>query len=284
MHYIFGWVEPLYYVLFLIPLVILFLTLKPDTNVELFLIVWCLSFTVGFPIFFKRIKNTVGMNYIKIGIPSLNGASAFAELSELKLRKEQRKGLEYLGDSLLSLKENLTQEGKDLKNLDKTILAIEIISSFKQEIPYKQLCALAESLTKLPVLNEISGALSNFLDIQEIKWTQDFSEMPVKKQHEKVTSFIEKYFLPIAIIVVTFLGVLSENMRKQMTDFLQTLQWLQFLGFLVLAFLFYELVHFLYKVPKLEVEYSDVKEMLTLQANTQLVEQSNKSPTAKTVP
>lgn len=261
MHYIFGCIEPLYIALFLIPLAILLSTLKPDINVQLFLLIWYLSFIVGIPIFFKRIKNTVGMNYTKIGIPSLSGASAFAELSELRLRKEQQQGLKYLSYSLFILKENLSQNKRDLKNLDQTILAIELISSFRQKIPYKQLYVLAQNLTKLQVLNEISGALSNFLDSQEIKWTQEFSEISIKKQRKKVTSFIEKYLLPIAIVTVSFLGVLSEGMRTQITNFLQTLQWLQFLGFLVIAFLIFEIYYFVFGTPKFEVEYSDVKEM-----------------------
>jgi hypothetical protein len=250
---------------FLITLVwiVIWVILKPESNVALFLIVWYLAFIVGVPILLHRIKNTLGMNYIKIGVPSLKESVGFTELSKLKLGVRQSKGLEYLLQSLFILKENLSKEKKSLKYLDETILAVDILYSFEQKIPYKKLSVLADELAKLPSLNHIPEALSKFLNASEISWTQDFIELPSKK-HEKVSSFIEKYLLPIALLIVTFLGILPENYKAQIIGFFEKLQWMQLAIIFIILFLFYEFLYFWDRLQLLTVEYGDIKELSKL--------------------
>jgi hypothetical protein len=266
LHFILSFVEPSCIVLQIVPMVILFLTLKIDSNVQLFLLIWYLSFAAGLPILFQRIKNTLGMHYIKIGIPSLNGVVGFAELSILAFGRKQRKGLDYLWQALFVLQQNLRHENKDLKDLDETLAAVETISSFRQRIPYEQLSALASELVKLPALGDIPQALHSFRMSKEIEWTQAFSELPIKKRRERLTSFLERYILPIALVVVTLLGILPENMRTQATDFLQKLQWMQIVGFLVLFFLVYELGVIIGRLTLLEVEHDDIGELSNIRS------------------
>lgn len=273
LHCFFGWIQLLSVGLLASLWIIMWSALKPDSNVALFLLVWYLSFIVGVPILFQRVKNTLGMNYTKISIPSLEGTVGFAELSEMKLGRKQSEGLEYLRQSLFILKENLSQEEKSLKDLDKTILAIDILSSFEQKIPYKQLRVLAGNLVKMPSLSHIPEALNNFLMSSEISWTQAFSELPSKRQREKVTSFAEKYLLPIALVIVTLLGILPENNRVQIIDFLEKLQWTQVVGMFIVLFLVYEFFSLLNRFYLSDVAYSDIKDLLTLQDKRKLSQQ-----------
>lgn len=153
LHYFFSTTELLCLALFVaVPMIVLSFTVTADNNVRLLILIWYFSFGLGSIILFHRVRNTLGMHYVKIGVPSLNGAVGFAELSILALRKKQRKGLDFLWQALFILRENLRHDKKDLKDLDETIAAIETISSFEQRIPYERSCALAIELVRKSVV------------------------------------------------------------------------------------------------------------------------------------
>lgn len=262
LHYFFSTTELLCLALFVaVPMIVLSFTVTADNNVRLLILIWYFSFGLGSIILFHRVRNTLGMHYVKIGVPSLNGAVGFAELSILALRKKQRKGLDFLWQALFILRENLRHDKKDLKDLDETIAAIETISSFEQRIPYERSCALAIELVKLPALGEIPQALHSFRMSNEIEWTQAFSELQIKKQRERITSFLERYVLPVALVVVTLLGILPENIRSQFTALLQQLQWMQIVGFSVALFLVYEFYVLVSRSYVLDVSLEEIEKL-----------------------
>jgi len=267
LHYVFCYLELFLPILFIVPLIV-YTSLTPNLNTKELLMIWFLLFMIFFQTIFRWTKNAVGMNYGKKGIPSLYRASAFATLSRLRLERKDERGVEYLRSTLTILKENLNQKKKDLKLVGETVSAIDTISLCRQKIPYEQLLCLAEKLEKLPVLDGVAEELRSFVNCREIKWTLDFLGTPMKTRRERISAYLQRYLLPIAVFVVTALGILPETTRTWLVNAVQELEWTQVIGFFVVIFLMYP---FLSSYISLESrgqmlpEYDDIREMSKLQ-------------------
>lgn len=241
-----------------------------DFNARTFSAIWFIFFAILCPYFLNRVTMAVGMDYLKGGIPSLSRASVFAELSQLRFKKQDKMGIHYLSASMIILKQNLMKENKVLGNLNDAILALNLIGLPDQEVPYPQMLQLANDLSKLPILNEIGNSLNSFLDLQEVKWTRDFTETPAQKLLTRMLRFIERYLLPIVLIIITFIGVLSETVRSWITSLLQSLNWLQLFGVTLLLVLLVIFLNFTISsgswFEPFQIEYEDIKEMSKLQS------------------
>lgn len=261
LHFTFHVLEVVFLGLFFIMIAISVATIRitEEPNKYLFYCVWYIFFGTGVFPFFHRVRNVLGMEFKEIEKASLNGASAFAELAKLKLKKKEEKGLDYLMGSLIMLRDYLTHYGKQLESLNKTISIVNTISLYGDKIPYRQLFSLSENLIQLSTLERIPEAVNKFLKTKEIGWTQDFTEIPQRKKGERIGLFVEKYVLPIVIVLVTFLAVFPEDIRMPILDFIKQIDWLQLLGIFIFFFLFYETWLFLSRM--IELSYSDIKEV-----------------------
>lgn len=203
------------------------------------------------------------MQFKAIEKGSLYGASAFAELARVKFRKKENGGLRYLIASLIMLRDYLFYERKELKHLKKTISIVRTISLYGKEIPYDQLSSLADDLSQLPILEEISDGLNNFLELEETKWADNFADIPEKKRRERVGFVIEKYIIPVSVVLVTFLAVvLPENVKMQIIDFFKQIDWMDvliILGGFTMFFLLYEFWCIISRIS--ELGYRDIKLM-----------------------
>lgn len=270
LHRILYWLGSFLIVVVVLPAPI-FASLSSDLDMKMFVLSWFLIFGILFPFFFHQTTEAIGMDYVRVGrvgIPSLQRVSIFVELSRLKLRKQEKAGLDYLSASLKILRENLKKGKKTLRNLDISVSALDTISSFRQKIPFDQLLLLTNELRKLPVLCGIESGLHSFLDSQEIKWTLGFVEMPSKKRHERLAIFLEKYLLPSILVAITFLAVLPENTRASIMDFLQKAEWTWIFSMSVSFVLLAVWVNSYLSMKLLELFYvkrGDIEEMFTLQ-------------------
>jgi hypothetical protein len=267
LHRILCWLRLFLTVVVVLPAPI-FASLSSDPDMKMFVLSWFLIFGILFPFFFHQTTEAIGMDYVRVGIPSLQRVSIFVELSRLKLRKQEKAGLDYLSASLKILRENLKKGKKTLRNLDISVSALDTISSFRQKIPFDQLLLLTSELKKLPVLCGIESGLHSFLNSQEIKWTLDFVEMPSKKRHERLAIFLEKYLLPSILVAVTFLAVLPENTRASIMDFLQKAKWTWIFSMSVTFVLLAVWVNSYLSMKRLGlfyVERGDIDEMFKLQ-------------------
>ena len=230
-----------------------------DYNLRLFLADWYLFFMVGVFPYFHRIKNALGMRFIMIEKPGLDGASAFAQLAKTKLKNEDKKGLSYLMKSLIILRDYLGYDRKQLIDLNKTISSVKTINLYGIDIPYHLLFSLAEDLSQLPNLEKVSKKLSKIAKSKEIIWAQDFVDIPQRKKRETISLFVEKYIIPVAVVLVTFLAVLPESLKTQIVDFFKQINWLQLVGIFTFLFLVYEYFSFLTRV--IELSYRDIKQI-----------------------
>jgi hypothetical protein len=266
LHRIFSYLEPSLPMLFFVPLVII-VSFVQDLSTKEAVVIWFYLFIVFFQTVFSRIENAVGMDYRKKGIPPLYRASAFATLSRSNLERRNEKGIGYLGYTLTILRENLNQKKRTLNSLGETISAVNTVSSLEQKIPYEQLVCLAERLEKLPVLNGVTEELHSFVNCKEIRWTRNFLETPTKTRQEKISSYFERYLLPMILVAATFLGVLPETIRSWLIEALQRLEWIQIIGFILLIVLSYASLLVLlsskyrYRLP---VENHDIEELSKL--------------------
>jgi hypothetical protein len=104
------------------------------------------------------------------------------------------------------------------------------------------------------VLNLVAEELHSFVNCKEIKWTQDFLETPTKTRRERISSYFEKYLLPMILVAATFLGVLPETTRSWLIEALQRLEWTQIIGFILLIVLSYALFLVSLSLPSIAID------------------------------
>lgn len=231
-----------------------------DFPMKLLIINWYLVFAIGVFPYIHIIKNVFGMQFKAIEKGSLYGASAFSKLARVKFGKKEKKGLRYLIASLIMLRDYLSYGRKEIKYLKRTISIVHTIGLYGKEIPYDQLFSLAEDLSKLPILEEISDRLNDFLELEKIKWAHNFADMPEKKKRERIGSVIEKYIIPASVILVTFLAILPENFKTEIMDFFKQVDWMDALILLGAFTLFLLLYEFWCLVSRIiELRYRDIK-------------------------
>lgn len=263
LHYAFGCLELAFCFFIMILLGISFKSIvEPMGNLDtnLFCLIWYFAFMAGVFPYFHRIKNTLGMEYKKIESGSFIGASAYAELAKIKFEFEEKKGISYLLTSLNMLRYHLAYYDKQLSNLDRTISALSTIRRYTQNIPYDQLFFLAQELRHIPNLEKIPEALTSFLESQEVKWSQGFLATSRSERRERIRPMLEKYIIPVALLLITLFGAFPETTRMQILNIIEKIQWSQFAGFCVVVFLFYYVFAFIIRIDK-DLEYNDIRKL-----------------------
>jgi hypothetical protein len=237
-----------------------------EQKVGVWYFVWFMAFILGIFPYFNKIRNTLGMKFGKIYGASLQGASVYADLSALKFRNEEKKGFTYLFASLRMLRDYLKIGNRRLRLLDKTISKVNTIRLYAKDVPYQELTLLAEGLGQLPEMDKIAVALEEFHNAENCKWSSDFLKIK-KKQWWNIERFGEKLIIPIALLIVTVIGVFPEQLRTQVIDWITRIDWLGIVGFLILGIIAYGILNFVERVKNIDITYKDFKEYLAISAN-----------------
>lgn len=174
-----------------------------------FLLCSCLAFP-----YFNIVRNLVGMQISALSYDSVVGARAFASIASRLLAEKIERGVKYLVIALKMLKGEFKSRRLAHDKIDKTLETIFIIRQVRRNnLPYKALNFLSNSIVHASSLENIPNILQNFLTKREIAFTKNF------KKIKKSPISLEK-FLAILSSVGILLGIIIQLLPEKTKEFI----------------------------------------------------------------
>lgn len=144
------------------------------------------------------------------------GIQSFSSFALQRLRNKDRKGIKYLLQALLLLKENLKHRALKLQELNNAIKTARCYLQFQAEIPYDSLRMLASELKRFPSFEHLPRTLSIFSYEPKAQWTIKFTSV------EETKKPILQWIIILATVLAGLATFLPEIAKSTLLEILQS--------------------------------------------------------------